>query len=47
MTKQEEIKVLQSLKSDTYFAQKFGADIDKMCENIKNDFAIQGFTKHQ
>lgn len=41
MTKQEEIEVLQSLKGDTYFAQKFGADIDKMCENIKNDFAIE------
>lgn len=41
MTKQEEIKVLQSLKGDTYFAQKFGTDIDKMCENIKNDFAIE------
>lgn len=41
MTKQEEIKVLQSLKGDTYFAQKFGADIDTMCENIKNDFAIE------
>ena len=41
MTKQEEIEVLQSLKGDTYFAQKFGADIDKMCKNIKNDFAIE------
>lgn len=41
MTKQEEIKVLQSLKGDTYFAQKFSADIDTMCENIKNDFAIE------
>lgn len=41
MTKQEEIKVLQSLKGNTYFAQKFGADIDQMCENIKNDFAIE------
>lgn len=41
MTRQEEIKVLQSLKGDTYFAQKFGADIDTMCENIKNDFPIE------
>lgn len=41
MTKQEEIKVLQSLKGDTYFAQKFGSDIDQMCENIKNDFPIE------
>ena len=32
---------MQSLKGDTYFAQKFGADIDTMCENIKNDFAIE------
>ena len=41
MTKQEEIKILQSLKGNTYFAQKFGADIDTMCENIKNDFGIE------
>lgn len=41
MTKQEEIEVLQSLNGDTYFAQKFGADIDTMCENIKNDFPIE------
>ena len=41
MTKQEEIEVLQSLKGDTYFAQKFGTDIDKMYENIENDFAIE------
>lgn len=41
MTKQEEIEVLQSLKGDTYFAQKFGVDIDTMCENIKNDFPIE------
>lgn len=41
MTRQEEINVLQSLKGDTYFAQKFGADIDQMCVNIKNDFAIE------
>lgn len=41
MTKEKEIQILQSLKGDTYFAQKFGADIDTMCENIKNDFAIE------
>lgn len=41
MTRQEEIQVLQSLKCDTYFAQKFGSDIDGMCENIKNDFPIE------
>lgn len=41
MTKTEEIKVLQSLKGDTYFAQVFPSNvIDQMCENIKNDFAL-------
>lgn len=43
MTKQEEIEILQSLKGDTYFAQFFGSkDIDQMCQNISNDFAIEG-----
>lgn len=43
MTKQEEINILQSLKGDTYFAQFFGSnDIDQMCQNISNDFAIEG-----
>ena len=43
MTKQEEIDILQSLKGDTYFAQFFGSkDIDLMCQNINNDFAIEG-----
>lgn len=41
MTKQEEIQTLQSLKGDTYFAQKFGQDIDVMCENIARDFPIE------
>ena len=41
MTRQEEIQTLQSLKGDTYFAQKFGQDIDKMCENIASDFPIE------
>lgn len=42
MTRQEEIKILQSLKGDTYFSQYFGSvDIDTMCENIKNDFSIE------
>lgn len=41
MTKEKEIQILQSLKGDTYFAQKFGADIDTMCYNIENDFAIE------
>lgn len=41
MTKTEEIKVLQSLKGDTYFAQVFPAKvIDQMCENIKMDFSL-------
>ena len=45
MTKQEEIKTLQSLKGDTYFAQYFkDSDIDIMCDNIRNDFAIEGGT---
>lgn len=43
MDKQTEIKTLQSLKGDTYFAQFFGdRDIDQMCQNISNDFAIEG-----
>ena len=43
MTKQEEIDILQSLKGDTYFAQFFGStDNDQMCQNINNDFAIEG-----
>lgn len=43
MTKQEEIDILQSLKGDTYFAQFFGSKgIDQMCQNINNDFAIEG-----
>lgn len=41
MTKTEEIKTLQSLKGDTYFAQVFPNHvIDQMCENIKTDFAL-------
>ncbi len=42
MTREQEIKTLQSLKGDTYFAQYFSeADIDRMCENINCDFAIE------
>ncbi len=42
MTREQEIKILQSLKGDTYFAQYFSEkDIDQMCDNIKNDFAIE------
>lgn len=42
MKKEQEIEILQSLKGDTYFAQLFGdAEIDAMCENIRNDFPIE------
>ena len=42
MDKKQEIKILQSLKGDTYFADFFGShDIDQMCENIKNDFGLE------
>lgn len=41
MTKQEEIKTLQSLKGDTYFAEYFKSDIDTMCQNIRNDLPIE------
>lgn len=41
MEASQEIKVLQSLKGDTYFAQVFKPDtIDAMCENIRRDFMI-------
>lgn len=41
MEASEEIKILQSLKGDTYFAQVFKPDtIDAMCENIRRDFMI-------
>ena len=42
MDKKQEIEILKSLKGDTYFADFFGNhDIEQMCENIKNDFAIE------
>lgn len=41
MTKDAEIKILQSLKKDTYFAQAFTPDeIDLMCQNIKSDMYL-------
>ena len=41
MTKDAEIKLLQSLKNDTYFAQAFTPDeIDLMCQNIKSDMYL-------
>lgn len=42
MDKEKEIKTLQSLKGETYFNQFFSNDdIDKMCQNIRNDLAIE------
>lgn len=42
MDKFTEIKVLRSLKGDTYFNQFFSSeDIDQMCKNIEDDFAIE------
>ena len=42
MTSEQEIATLQSLKGDTYFGQIFDNEtIDRMCENIKNDFGIE------
>lgn len=41
MEKANEIKYLKMLKGDTYFADTFSNEtIDRMCENIKNDFPI-------
>lgn len=41
MDTSQEIKILQSLKEDTYFAQVFKPEtIDAMCENIRRDFMI-------
>jgi len=41
MTKEQEIKVLESLKKDSYFAGAFTASqINMMQENIKKDFYI-------
>ena len=43
MDKAKEIQILKSLKGDTYFNQFFtDKDIDQMCQNITNDFAIEG-----
>lgn len=48
MDKEKEMKILQSLKgggginSTTYFGQYFSdKDIDTMCDNIRNDIAIE------
>ena len=47
MTKEKEIQILQSLKGDTYFAQMFGDDIDRMCENLGDGAKSQGVRKHE
>jgi hypothetical protein len=40
-SKQEEIAALRALVAmDGYFAETFKDDIEKMCQNIINDFAI-------
>ena len=41
MTKEKEIQILQSLKGDTYFAQMFGDDIDRMCFMINSCLKIK------
>lgn len=42
MDKETEIKHLRALQQgDTYFAQYFGNDVDKMVQNIQNDFPIE------
>jgi hypothetical protein len=45
-TKEEEISALRALVSmDGYFAETFGGDVEKMIENIRNDFPIEMDTK--
>lgn len=42
MDKNQEIKILRSLKGDSYFSQFFNDhDIEQMCENVKNDYPIE------
>ena len=48
MKRDDEIIILQSLKGDTYFNQFFkDEDIDRMCQNIRNDFGIECGCKFQ
>lgn len=49
LTREQEIEVLQSLKGDTYFAYAYGGDagIDKMCENIRNDYPLDLGSEHE
>lgn len=45
-TKEKEINALKVLIGmDGYFAEYFKNDLEKMCENIKNDFPIEVGTK--
>lgn len=45
-TKEKEIKALKALiEMDGYFAEYFKGDLEKMCENIKNDFPIEMGTR--
>jgi hypothetical protein len=44
--KEKEISALKALTGmDGYFAEYFKGDLEKMCENIKNDFPIEMGTK--
>ncbi len=49
LTREQEIEVLQSLKGDTYFAYTYGGDagIDRMCENIRNDYPLDLGSEHE
>ena len=41
-TKEKEIEALKKLVDmGGYFAEYFGGDLEKMCENIRNDFPIE------
>jgi hypothetical protein len=45
-TKEQEISAIRALVGmDGYFAEFFGGDLEKMCENIRNDFPIELNTK--
>jgi hypothetical protein len=45
-SKQVEIKDIKALvEMDGYFADAFGEDLEKMIENINNDYALEAGTK--
>jgi hypothetical protein len=45
-SKEAEIKTIEKLiEMGGYFAEFFGRDLEKMCENIKNDYPIEMCTK--